>query len=86
MKMSDVLDYVSMTEKSIRFIEAENKMIFIVNRKADKKDIKSAIENMFETKVLDIKTTIDQKGRKKAYVKFKEHDAAGEIAMKLGII
>jgi ribosomal protein L23 len=60
--------------------------VFIVNRKSDKKKIKEAVKNAFEVDVKSVTTTIDQKGRKKAFIKFKEEGAAGEIAIRLGII
>ena len=82
----DVLKFVLMTEKSVQNIEAQNKLVFIVNRKSDKKKIKEAVKNAFEVDVKSVTTTIDQKGRKKAFIKFKEEGAAGEIAIRLGII
>lgn len=81
-----VLKFVVMTEKAIQMIETQNKLVFIVNRKADKNQIKSAAEQVFESPVSGVKTVIDQKGRKKAFIKLKKEGAAGEIAIRLGII
>jgi len=78
--------YVLMTEKSIQMIEAQNKLTFIVNKDSDKKEIKKAIESLFETKIVSVQTMFDQKNRKKAIVKFKTPGIAGEIAVRLGII
>jgi len=44
MEPFNVIKYPLSTEKSIRLMEAENKLIFVVDRKAAKKDIKKAIE------------------------------------------
>jgi len=82
----EVLKFVLMTEKSVRMIEAQNKLVFIVSRKADRKEIKSAAESAFNSKVADVETLIDQRGRKKAFVKFEKPGEAGEIAIRLGII
>ncbi len=82
----NILKFVLMTEKSIRMIEESNKLIFIVERSASKGDVKKEIERDFEAPVASVKTLIDQKGRKKAFVKFKNPEAAGDIAMRLGII
>jgi large subunit ribosomal protein L23 len=82
----DVLRFVLMTEKSVRQIEIQNKLIFIVDRKCGKKEIRSAAENAFKSEIADIKTVIDQRGRKKAFVKFAKPGEAGEIAIRLGII
>ena len=82
----DILRFVLMTERAIQIIESQNKLVFIVNRRAKKKDIKKAVENAFSTQVSSIQTSIDQQARKKAFVKFKKPGEAGEIAIKLGII
>lgn len=82
----DVIRFVLMTEKSIRMVEGQNKLVFIVNRFSKRPQIKSAVENAFNSPVSGIKVLIDQDGRKKAFVKFKNSGAAGDIAIKLGII
>lgn len=84
--MLDTLKFVHMTEKAIRNIEKENKLVFIVDRSADKREIKNAVEAAYNEKVSSVNTLIDQKGRKKAAVKFAKANAAGDIAVKLGII
>ena len=81
-----VLKFVVMTEKAIQMIETQNKLVFIVNRKSRKNEIKSAAESIFESPVASVKTVIDQKGRKKAFIRLKKEGAAGEIAIRLGII
>ncbi|MBI5347433.1 MAG: 50S ribosomal protein L23 [Candidatus Aenigmarchaeota archaeon] len=82
----EILRFTLMTEKSIRMIEEQNKMVFIVKRSAKREEIKNAIESIFSSPVMSVNTMIDQKGRKKAFIKFKNPEAAGEIAMRLGII
>jgi len=81
-----VLKFVLMTEKCVRMIETENKLVFIVDRKAGKSEIKNAFETAFGSKVNDVNVAIDQKARKKAFIKLKEPGAAGDIAVRLGII
>ena len=82
----DVIKFVLMTEKSVRMVETQNKLVFIVNRSAARDEIKKAVQNAFNSPVMDVKTVIDQAGRKKAFVKFANEGAAGDIAIKLGII
>lgn len=82
----DVLQFVLMTEKAVRIVEAQNKLVFIVGKKAKKPEIRNAVESLFESKVSKVTTMIDQKGRKKAFIKFSEAGAAGNIAVRLGII
>jgi large subunit ribosomal protein L23 len=81
-----VLKFVLMTEKAIQLIERENKLVFIIDRKCSKSDVKQSAESAFHAAVDDVKTMIDRKGRKKAFIKFKEPGVAGDIAMRLGII
>jgi large subunit ribosomal protein L23 len=67
-------------------MESENKLGFAVDRRANKTNIKEAIEKEFEVKVVNIKTLIDTKGNKKAYVQFSEETPAIDIATKLGLM
>ncbi|MEM5793301.1 MAG: 50S ribosomal protein L23 [Candidatus Aenigmatarchaeota archaeon] len=81
-----VIKYPHMTEKSIPLIEKENKLVFIVDRKYNKKDIKLAIEEAFNVKVDKVRTLITREGKKKAFVKLKPEYQAADIAVRLGII
>jgi len=81
-----ILKFVLMTEKAVSLIELQNKLIFIVDKKAEKKEIRAAAESAFQTPVSHVNTIIDQKGRKKAIIKFSQEGQAGEIAIRLGII
>ena len=74
------------TEKSIRLMESENKMVFVVDRKATKEDVKKAIEEVFKAKVVGVRTYINAKGKKRAYVKFSAETPAIDIATNLGLM
>ncbi len=73
------------TEKSIKLMEAENKLIFVIDMKASKKDVKEAIEKLFKVKVASVNTFI-MKGEKRAYVRLKPESPAIEIATQLGMM
>ncbi|AHL23745.1 MULTISPECIES: 50S ribosomal protein L23 [Thermococcus] len=73
------------TEKAVSLIERENKLTFIVDRRATKADIKRAVEEMFNVKVEKVNTLITMRGEKKAYVKLKPEYDASEIAARLGL-
>jgi len=75
-----------MTEKSISLVERANTVVFVVNRKSNKKHIKEAFEKVFEVKVARVNTEITLKGEKKAYIKLKPEYKAADVAVKLGII
>ncbi|WP_048149480.1 50S ribosomal protein L23 [Palaeococcus ferrophilus] len=73
------------TEKAVSMIETENKLTFIVDRRATKSDIKRAVEEIYGVKVEKVNTLITARGEKKAYVKLKPEYSAGEIAAKIGL-
>ncbi len=81
-----IVKYPLITEKALSLIESQNKIIFIVDRRSTKTQIKKAVERMFDVKVEDVKTLIDRKGRKKAYVKLSKEHNAMDLATRLGII
>jgi len=81
-----ILIHPLLTEKAIGKIEIENKLVFIVNRKSNKKQIKWATENAFNVKVVNVKTLIDRKGRKKAWIKLSKEHSASDIATRLGML
>jgi len=85
MEAHQIIKYPLSTEKSIRLMEAENKIVFIVDSRATKADIKKAIEETFKAKVVKVNTLI-AKGRKKAYVKFSPQTPAIDIATQLGLM
>ena len=57
------------TEKTFDLIEKENKLVFIVDKLANKNQIKRAIEKIHNIKVLKVNTLITPKGDKKAFIK-----------------
>lgn len=81
-----ILKYPHMTEKSVGMIETENKIVFVVDRKADKDVIRKAFEKEFGVKVDKINTEITAKGEKKAYIKLRPESKAIDVAVKLGIV
>lgn len=81
-----ILLYPLLTEKAIGKIETENSIVFIVNRKSNKKQIKWAAERALNVKVVDVNTMIDRKGRKKAWIKLSKEYSASDIATRLGML
>lgn len=74
------------TEKSIRLMESENKMVFTVDRMATKDEVKKAIEEVFKAKVESVRTYVNAKGQKRAYVRFSAETPAIDIATNLGLM
>jgi len=81
-----VIKYPVMTEKSMRMVEEENKLVFIVDRRANKPTIKRAVEELFDVEVEKVWTLITSRGEKKAIVKLKPEYKATDVAVKLGIL
>lgn len=74
-----------LTEKSMNAIDQKNELTFVIRRTAEKGQVKSAIEQMYEVKVERVNTQINSRGVKLAYVKLSEEDSAEDIAMKMGV-
>jgi len=74
------------TEKAVRIMEAENKLIFVVDRKANKQEIKKEVEEMFKVKVLKVNTLITPEGKKRAYVKLDVSTPAIDVATSMGLM
>ena len=86
MDIYNIIKYPLSTEKSIRLMESENKLVFVVGSKTTKKEIKKAMEQMFNVKVDSVNTTISADGEKRAYVKFSAKNPAIDIATQMGLM
>ncbi len=84
--MEEVIKYPLSTEKMIRMMESENKLVFVVDRRATKTDIKSAVEKLFSVKVVSVNTTVTARGIKQAYVKLSNQNPAMDLATQLGLM
>jgi len=82
----EVILYPLMTESASLMVERENKLVFIVNLKATKEDVKKAVEELYEVKVEKVNIVVTPKGQKKAFVKLHPDYKAADVAIKLGIL
>jgi len=82
----DVIWYPLMTEATSRMIETENKLVFVVNMKATKADVRRAVEELYEVVVERVNVLITPKGEKKAFVKLHRDYKASDVAIRLGIL
>lgn len=73
------------TENTFDLIEDENKLVFVVERKANKNQIRLAVEKLYNVKVIQVNTLITPKGIKKAFIKLNPNNSAADLAIKLGI-
>ncbi|MGB9675822.1 MAG: 50S ribosomal protein L23 [Candidatus Bathyarchaeales archaeon] len=86
MDVHEVILYPMMTESASMMVEKENKLVFIVNKKAGKADVKRAVEELYEVKVERVNLLITPQGEKKAFVKLHPDYKAADVAIKLGIL
>ena len=74
------------TEKGIRAMEAANKLVFIVDGKDSKTDIKKNVEELFNVKVIGVQTMRSLQGKKKAIVTLSAETPAMDVATKVGMM
>ena len=74
------------TEKTIALMEKNNVLTFIVDIRANKKQIKEAVERLYGVKVVKVSTLITPRGEKKAYVKLAPEYSAVDIAAAMGVL
>lgn len=67
-------------------MESENKLVFIVDKKTTKAEIKQELESLFEVKVVNVNTMIGPDSKKKAYVTFADETPAVDLATKLELM
>jgi len=80
----DILYHPYVTEKTMNLMERNNALEFVVKRIANKQQIKTSVEKMFEVKVKDVNTRITKQG-KHAIVTFMPEFKAEDIGMRIGI-
>ena len=86
MDVNEVISYPLMTESASFMVEKDNKLLFVVNNKAIKSDVKKAVEELYEVKVAKVNLLITPQGVKKAFVKLTPEFKASDVAIKLGIL
>ncbi len=81
----EIIVHPRITEKIVRLIEEENKLVFVVDIDANKKEIEGAVEDLFDVEVEDVNTQITPEAEKEAFVKLSPSYNADEIAARLGV-
>ncbi len=84
--LSRIIVRAVVSEKAIDLIQRENKLTFIVDRKASKPLIKKAVEELFDVRVEKVWTMITPRGEKKAIIKLRPEYSAFDLASQLGIL
>ncbi|MEL4305131.1 50S ribosomal protein L23 [Methanococcoides sp. LMO-2] len=79
------IKYPFITEKAMMLMD-DNKLQFVVDTRANKKQVESDVVKMYGFAVKSVRTMTTMKGLKKALVTFEEPDAAHEIATRIGLM
>ena len=74
------------SERFYKKMENENTIIFYVNQKSNKQEIKKAFKDAFNVLPQRVNTMNTILGRKKAFIKLPKTTEASEIASKIGLI
>lgn len=81
-----IVKYPLTTESSMKLIEDNNTLCFIVAITANKRQIKAAVKELYNVECEKVNTLITPKGLKKVYVRLtKDYDAL-DVANRIGII
>ena len=72
------------TEKSMLLMEKENKLTFVIDRKASRNQIKKEVEERFDVKVISVNILVSKRG-KKAIVSLAEGYSAEDVGGRIGI-
>jgi large subunit ribosomal protein L23 len=83
---SESVLYPISSEKALRLMEGENKLVFVVARKSTKAQIRNDIEKLFGVKVTNVNTYFTPGALKKAIVKLDSSTPAMDVATKLGLM
>ncbi|KAF0775959.1 hypothetical protein AaE_000341 [Aphanomyces astaci] len=67
-------------------IEDNNTLVFLVDKLANKRQIKDAVKQLYDIKALKVNTLIRPDGQKKAYVRLTADYDALDVANRIGVI
>merc|ERR1712196_423981 len=81
-----IIKYPLTTESAMKKIEELNTLVFIVDVKANKSQIKNAVAQMYDVTTSKVNTLIRPDGKKKAYVHLTQNYDALDIANRIGVI
>ncbi len=86
METHSIIKHPLTTESVMKKIEYNNTLVFLVNNKANKHQIKVSEKKLNDINVAKVNALIRPNGKKKAYVRLAADYNALNIANKIGII
>eukprot|EP00890_Picochlorum_soloecismus_P003197 jgi/Picsp_1/3879/NSC_01391-R1_60s ribosomal protein l23a-like len=80
-----IIKYPLTTESAMKKIEDHNTLVFIVDTRANKKQIKDAVSRLYDIQSKKINTLIRPDGQKKAFVRLQPDYDALDVANRIGV-
>ena len=74
------------SEAAMKKIEDHNTLVFLCDARANKRQIKAAVKELYDIEVEKVNTLIRPDGVKKAYVKLSKDQDALDVSNRIGII
>ncbi|KDN52464.1 hypothetical protein K437DRAFT_254245 [Tilletiaria anomala UBC 951] len=74
------------TESAMKKIEEINTLVFIVDRRANKRQIKEALKKVYDVDAEKINTLIRPDGKKKAFIRLHKDQDALDVSNRIGFI
>jgi large subunit ribosomal protein L23Ae len=81
-----IIKYPLTTESSMKLIEDSNTLVFIVDIKANKRRIKTAVRDLYNIECEKVNTLITPRGLKKSYIRLSKDYDALDVANRIGVI
>uniref|UniRef100_G3UF19 Large ribosomal subunit protein uL23 n=2 Tax=Loxodonta africana TaxID=9785 RepID=G3UF19_LOXAF len=81
-----IIKFPLTTESAMKKTDDNNTLVFIVDVKANRHQIKQAVKKLYDIDVAKVNTLIRPNGEKKAYVRLAPDYDALDVANKIGII
>ena len=81
-----IIKYPLTTESAMKKIEEHNTLVFIVDTRANKKQIKDAVTRLYDIQTKKVNTLIRPDGLKKAFIRLQPDYDALDVANKIGVI
>jgi ribosomal protein L23 len=81
-----IIKGVVKTEKAVNLASFRKTVPFVVDNRSNKPEIKAAIEKMLGKKIKAVRTHINFRGKKIAYVTFADNVDVDELAASLNLV
>lgn len=84
--MENIIKYPVVNEKTLRMMRENNSLVFVVDKRYGKPEVKEALKELFGLQINKINSLIDVNGNKKVFVKLSDEQIALDIATNLGLM